>query len=418
MDVVVRKSVVEGVATPPPSKSYTHRALIAASLSPFARVHNPLISEDTLATLNACRAIGAVVGRSKEGFSVEGVQSIKARGYIYAANSGTTLRLFLGLLSLSTSPRYVVLDGDSSLRKRPNHQLAVTLNRLGGDIIGDEDYRAPLWVRGVIKGDYVEIAAESSQFISSLLFALPLAKGDSILNVTSTKSKPYIDITLHVLEESGVKIDRDDFTFYIPGGQIYSLRSFSVPSDFSSASYLIAAGLLAGDVRILNMFESKQGDQKIVDIAREMGGRVKWNKEKGEIRAQKSELEGVEVDAADIPDLVPTIAVLAAVAKGKTRIFNAEHLRIKEIDRIEGIYNNLKALGVEVEKKRDGLIITGKETIEGGTVDSFGDHRMALAFSLLGLVSERGVVVRNAEAISVSFPNYFDVLKSLGADLQ
>jgi 3-phosphoshikimate 1-carboxyvinyltransferase len=288
---------------------------------------------------------------------------------------------------------------------------------LGADIKGKEDFKAPLWVRGIIKGGKVDIEAESSQFISSLLFALPLAKGDSTIKVISTKSRPYIDITLHVLEESGIEVQREEpCTFYIPGEQRYNLRKFAVPSDFSSASYLIAAGLLAGDVKITNMFESKQGDQRIVEIVKEMNGEVKWNRERGEIRARKSELRGIDVDAANVPDLVPTIAVLAALADGKTRIYNAEHLRIKEIDRIEGIYKNLTALGVEVRKRKDGLEIFGKNSIEGGIVDSLGDHRMALAFALLGLVADR-VVVKNAEVVSISFPNYFDTLSSLGANV-
>ena len=165
------------------------------------------------------------------------------------------------------------------------------------------------------------------------------------------------------------------------------------------------------------MFESKQGDKAIVDIAREMGGKVRWDKDSGVIVAEKSELEGVEVDAKDIPDLVPTISVLASVARGKTVIYNAEHLRLKEIDRIEGIYSNLKSLGVDVKMRDDGLEIVGGR-IEGGAVDSFGDHRMALAFSLLGLVSAKGVLVKNAEVVSVSYPNYFEVLKKLGVEVE
>jgi 3-phosphoshikimate 1-carboxyvinyltransferase len=416
VDVVIQRSVIEGKAVPPPSKSYTHRTLLAALLSPLARIYNPLIAEDTLATLNACYSIGARIQRFEDFFVLEGVDSIDASGYIYAANSGTTLRLFLSILSLSKNPSYAVLDGDSSLRKRPNNQLVSVLKRLGADI-RSKDSKAPLWVRGVIKGDRIEIEAESSQFISSLLFSLPLARGDSALRVLSTKSRPYLEITLHVLGESGIEVGREDYTFYIPGEQRYLLKKFSAPSDFSSASYLIAAGLLAGNVRIEHMFESKQGDQRIVDIAREMGGKLRWDKEKGEIKAEKSELEGIEVDATDIPDLIPTISVLAAVARGRTRIYNAGHLRVKEIDRIDGICKNLKALGVDVKERKDGFEILGKESIESGIVNSFGDHRMALAFSLLGLVAKK-VVVKSAEVISVSFPGYFEVLKSIGADVQ
>ncbi len=413
MDVVIRKSEVKGKARPPASKSYTHRAFIAASLSPSSRIVNPLISEDTISTLNACKKIGAQFVKKGEEWLFSGVDSIKAGGYFNFGNSGTTLRIFTGLLSLS--PFRSVVDGDSSLRKRPNRELVVALAKLGGKFGGKEPYYPPFSVRGVVKGGEVEVEAPSSQFISSLLYTLSLAERDSLLKVKEVKSQPYIDITLEVLKESGVKIIREGNVYSIPGSQKYRLRRYEVPADFSSASYLIAAGLIAGEVTIEGMFDSAQGDRRIVDIAREMGGKVKWDKEKGIVKAEKSELEGVEVDASDIPDLVPTIAVLAAVAKGETRVYNAEHLRIKEIDRIEGIYRNLKALGVDCRPLKDGLIIKGGKKEFKGVVDSFGDHRMSLAFSLLGLLGE--VKCRNAEVVSVSFPGYFRTLQLLGANV-
>ncbi len=416
MDVVVEKSNVEGRATPPPSKSYTHRAFFSASLSEKAEVHNPLFSGDTLSTLKACSFLGAEVNRENGVVKFRGVEEIECGGYINVENSGTTLRILLGLAAQSC--RESTVDGDESLRKRPNKALAVALKELGARVESKTpDYTAPLKVRGKISSGNVEMKAKSSQFVTSMLFTLPLCDGDSTLSVLELKSKPYIDVTLHVLSEAGIKVECEHLRFFIPGNQRYRLRRFSVPSDFSSASYLIAAGLLAGKVRIEGMYDSMQGDRAIVKIAEEMGGNVRWDRENGVIVAEESELEGIEVDACNIPDLVPTIAVLAAVAKGKTVIKNAEHLRIKEIDRIDGCCKNLKALGVKAEPRRDGLVVEGLRKIEGGIVDSFGDHRMALAFSLLGLVSERGVKVRNADVVSVSYPGYFEVLKSLGAKI-
>lgn len=415
MDVIVRKSEVEGDAEVPPSKSYTHRALIAASLSPSSRLSNPLISADTLATLNGCRKIGAEFVRKNSTWFVSGVDRITASGYFNFENSGTTLRIFAGILSLSTSPVFSVLDGDSSLRKRPNRELALALKKLGAEVYGDWNFRAPISVRGVLKGGEVEMEAASSQFVSSLLFSLPMAGLDSTLRVVKVKSQPYINITLDVLKASGIRIEREGNEYHIPGNQRFRLRKYTIPADFSSASYLIAAGLLAGEVRLKNVFDSEQGDKRIIEICRKMGGDVKWDREKGVVIARKSELEGIEVDAADIPDLVPTISVLAATAGGETRIYNAEHLRIKEIDRIDGIVKNLKSLGVEAEAMADGIIVKGRSGEFRGVVDSFGDHRMALAFSLLGLLGE--VRCLKAEVVSVSFPGFFDVLKSLGADV-
>lgn len=415
MDVIVRKSEVEGDAEVPPSKSYTHRALIAASLSPSSRISNPLISADTLATLSGCRKIGAEFVRKNSTWFVRGVDRITAFGYFNFENSGTTLRIFAGILSLSTSPVFSVLDGDSSLRKRPNRELALALKKLGAEVYGDGEFRAPISVRGVLKGGEVEMEAASSQFVSSLLFSLPMARWDSTLRVIRVKSQPYINITLDVLRSSGIKIEREGSEYHILGDQKFKLRKYTIPADFSSASYLIAAGLLAGKVRLKNVFDSEQGDKRIIDICREMGGDIKWDREKGIVIARKSELEGIEVDAADIPDLVPTISVLAATARGETRIYNAEHLRIKEIDRIDGIVKNLRALNVEAKAKADGIIVKGRRGEFRGVVNSFGDHRMALAFSLLGLLGE--VRCLKAEVVSVSFPGFFDTLKSLGADI-
>lgn len=410
MDVIVKKSEVQGKAVPPPSKSYTHRAFISASLSEKSFVYNPLLSEDTLATLRACKQIGAIFSRKRECFEFRGTDEING-GYFNFENSGTTLRIFTALLSLC--PFASTLDGDASLRTRPNGELIKALKNLGATAKGGENFRAPFRIKGVIRGGEVAMRAESSQFISALLFSLPLAKGESLLNIISTKSRPYIDITLDVLEKSGVVVEKTGDSFLIPGEQNFRLRSFEVPADFSSASYLIAAGVLAGEVRVLNAFDSMQGDKKIVETCREMGADVKWDKESGLIVARKSDLSAISFDASDTPDLVPTVAVLCAVADGISEIYNAEHLRIKEIDRISGICRNLKALGVEVEERKDGLRIRGGRREFFGTVDSFGDHRMALAFSLLGLLGE--VKCLNAEVVSVSYPNFFEDLRKLGA---
>ncbi|MEM1751166.1 MAG: 3-phosphoshikimate 1-carboxyvinyltransferase [Archaeoglobaceae archaeon] len=413
MEVVVRKSDVSGDLKAPPSKSYTHRAFISASLSKKSVIVNPLLSGDTLATLRACKQIGASFSRKAEFFEFSGTNEIQG-GYFNFENSGTTLRIFTGLLSLC--PDFSTLDGDSSLRTRPNRDLVLALKKLGAFAKGDELFRAPFRIKGIIKGGEIEIKAESSQFISSLLFALSLAKGDSFLKILATKSRPYIDLTTDVLEKAGVKIERTAEGYFIPGEQEFHLRNFEVPADFSSASYLIAAGILAGEVKIVNAFDSMQGDKKIVEICKEMGADVRWDKEKGLIVAKRSELSAISFNAGDTPDLVPTVAVLCAVANGVSEIYNAEHLRIKEIDRISGICKNLKALGVDVEEKGDGLKIKGGKREFFGTVDSFGDHRMALAFSLLGLLGE--VRCRNAEAVSVSYPGFFDDLKKIGAELE
>ncbi|MCS7122159.1 MAG: 3-phosphoshikimate 1-carboxyvinyltransferase [Archaeoglobaceae archaeon] len=409
MDVVVKKSEISGVAEPPPSKSYTHRAFIAASLSGKAKIHNALISEDTLATINGCKKIGAKM-QKKDHFLVFGTEDLRG-GYFYFANSGTTLRIFTALLSMSKDVS--TLDGDESLRSRPNRELALAIRELGGKVFGDELFRAPIKVSGIMKGGDVSLKALSSQFVTALLFSLPLAKFESTVKA-EVKSKPYLDVTMHVLKESCVKVEFEGDKYFIYPSN-FRLREFFIPSDFSSASYLIAAGILSGKVEIRNMYDSMLGDKKIVDVCREMGGKVEWDKENGVIRAERSELEGIDFDASDTPDLVPTVAMLATVAKGVTKIRNAEHLRIKETDRIKVICENLSKLGFKVKEYRDGMEIVGRSGKFFGTVDSAGDHRIAMAFSLLGLLGE--IKIKNAEVVSVSYPGYFDTLKSLGAQV-
>lgn len=357
--------------------------------------------------------MGASFVRNQESLLFTGVWRIN-RGYFYCGNSGTTLRILMGITAASTDWKPAVVNGDESLRKRPSLQLVKALNSLGAIVNGN---LPPVRISGTLKGGEVVLEAKSSQFLTSLLMCLPLANSDSVIRVTGLKSKPYIDITLHILQQAGIHIEKEGDIFYVQSEQDYRLTEFFVPSDFSSASYLISAGLLAGKVEITGMFDSEQGDRRIVEIAKEMGGKIRWNKEKGVITAEQSELEGIEVDCSDTPDLAPTIAVLGAVAKGRTTVVNAPHLRLKEVDRIKGVVENLKRLGVEVKELPDGFEVKGG-AVRGGIAHSMGDHRLAMAFSLLGLVAERGVTVKNCEAVSISFPKYFDVLKKIGAEVR
>ncbi len=413
MNVKVEKSEIEGVVRPPPSKSYTHRALISSALSRKSRILHPLISRDTMATVRGCEIIGAEIQRRKNEIHVSGVDDIApAEDYFYADNSGTTLRFFTALLSHSDSE--IIIDGDDSLRNRNSIPLIKALNHLGAKITSNSG-RPPLKIRGVLKGGEVEIDAWSSQFLSSLLISLPLCKEESRVYVKNLRSRPYVSITEEILIRSGIKFFRDEnFRVYdIDGNQEYNLKEIKIPIDYSSASFMIALGVLSGEVEIEGAEKSQQGDERIVDIIKEMGGDVKWRD--GKITSRKSEIEGITVDGRDIPDLVPVIAVLSAVAKGTTEITDIEHLRKKETDRIETISLNLRKLGVDVKEMKGGMIIRGKERIDGGKIDSFGDHRIAMAFSILGTVSTNGIEIINAECVSISYPGFFRDLIMLGA---
>ncbi len=413
MNVRVERSEVRGSVTPPPSKSYTHRALISASLSKKSRILRPLLSRDTWATVRGCKIIGADMQLRGEEMEVRGTESIEpSERYFSADNSGTTLRFFTSLLSHSS--REVTIDGDESLRQRNSLPLINALNRLGARI-SSKSGKPPIRVRGILRGGSVEIDAWSSQFLSSLLISLPLCSVESRVHVKNLRSKPYVDITEEILNESGIKFFRDeDYRLYgIEGEQSYNLRRFRIPIDFSSASFMIALGVLSGEVEIDGAVRSRQGDERIVDIVRDMGGEIRWRN--GKIISRKSELEGITIEGRDVPDLVPVVAILGSVAKGKTEITDIGHLREKESDRIKSISVNLKKLGVDVREMEDGLVIQGKERIEGGRIDSYGDHRIAMAFSVLGTASIKGIEVINAGNVSVSYPEFFRDIRSLGA---
>ena len=416
MEVVVEKSEINGEVSAPPSKSYTHRAFIAASLSRNCKVISPLISQDTLATLKNCNKLGATYVRKGDSIHFRGIDEIRAGDYFYFGNSGTTLRFFISLLSLSNSPKLSVLDGDNSLRNRPNRELLLSIKKLGARI-ATRNFKAPLKVGGLMKGgEKVIIKPISSQFVSSLLFSLPLANFDTEIEVLKLPSRPYVEITLEVLRESGIEIVRDKNNFYIPSGQAFNLKKFKVPADFTSLSYLICAALIAGKIKVKGVYDSLQGDRRIIEVCKRMGAEISWDKESGVLKAEKSDLEGIEVDAKDIPDLVPTISVLAAIAKGRTIIKNVENLMFKEINRIEGIVSNLRNLGVESSYSDGKIVIKGGSERFIGEINSFGDHRMALAFSLLGLSGR--VLCRDASVVSISFPEFFDLLSELGARIK
>jgi len=427
MDATVSRSTIEGRVQAPPSKSYTHRAILAAGYAAGARVHDPLVSADTRATMRAVEAFGGDVEYRDDG-------SLDVKGFdgnpetpadvIDCANSGTTMRLVTGAAGLA--PGLTVLTGDESLRSRPQGPLLRAIEQLGGRAESTRgNGQAPLVVGGPVTGGTAAIPGDvSSQFVTALLMAGPNTDaGIDIALQTELKSAPYVDITLEVLDDFGVSARQTGRGFSVGGFQRYDPvgGEYHVPGDFSSMSYLLAAGVLAGDdgLTTTGAHPSAQGDQAIVDVLREMGADVAWDRDAGEITVEGSDLQGVEVSVADTPDLLPTIAVLGAAADGTTRITDAEHVRYKETDRVSAMAGALEQLGARVEEREDSLTIHGGESIlEGMTVDGRRDHRIVMALSVAGLVAEGATTIAGAEHVDVSFPGFFDVLVELGADVE
>ncbi len=420
MKLTIQKSDIKGTVNAPPSKSYTHRGIAIAALSKKAIVNNPLISEDTKATIRACEAFGAIIESRKDSLVIKGFDGkLKVPdNVIDVANSGTTLRIMTAVASLVDGA--TVLTGDASIRTRPNTQLLDALSDLGAEAFSTRNNgMAPIVVRGKMRGGRVHIDGSiSSQFISALLIACPFAQNETTIMIKGElKSRPYVNITIDMLRDAGAKITTESTnSFFIPPEQEYNMKSYNVPGDFSSASYMMAAGALCGEVTIKSLFPSEQGDSALIEILRKMGARIQWDMEKGEVKVSRSELHGIVVDVGKTPDLVPTLAVLGAASEGTMAIENAEHVRYKETDRLHAMTVELKKMGVNITEEKDRLKIKGG-TLRGAEVHGWDDHRIVMALAVAGMVAG-DTTIDTVESVSISYPGFFEDLKRIGAGVE
>ena len=414
----VEQSVIHGNVDAPPSKSYTHRAILITSLGPGGVVKRPLISADTRATISASEAFGARVTLNND-VEIAGVsnQPKTPEDVINVLNSGTTLRFCSAVAALTDG---AVLTGDASIRTRPNGPLLSALNDLGTNAFSIRgNGKAPLVVKGKMKGGIAKLnGGVSSQFLSALLIAAPLLENDTrIIIEGDLKSRPYAEITLDMLADAGVRVEAKAQEFYVPANQTYNLKDYTIPGDFSSASYPLAAAAVTGsEVTVKGVLPSRQGDSAIIDILSRMGAKVSWDKAAGDLKIKGGQLDGVEVDASRTPDLVPTIAVLGAVARGKTIVKNAEHVRHKETDRLHAMAVELAKMGADIRERPDGLEINGG-TLHGASVHGYHDHRIVMALTVAGFVAG-GTKIDTAEAVDVSYPGFFQQMEGLGARVQ
>lgn len=415
MKLTIQQSDIKGSITAPPSKSYTHRAVAIAALSKRVEVNNPLISGDTEATIRAIEYFGAVVEPGKDSLIIEGFDGNPQApdNVIDVANSGTTLRIMTAVASLVSGS--TVLTGDESIRRRPNTPLLNALNELGAEAFSTRNNgMAPIVVRGKIMGGKIYIDGSiSSQFVSALLITCPFAKNETTIRIKGDlKSKPYVDITLDMMKKAGAEITDIGTSYTIEPGQKLNLKSYRVPGDFSSASFIIAAGALCGDVTVKDMFPSGQGDSALVGILGKMGADISWNQKKGEVKVSKSKLQGITVDVGKTPDLVPILAVLGAAAEGTMVIENAEHVRYKETDRLHAMAVELKKMGVDITEEKDRLVIKGGK-MNGAKVHGWNDHRVVMSLAVAGMVAGK-TTVDTVESVGISYPGFFDDVKKLG----
>lgn len=425
--IVVRKSKIAGSVRCPSSKSYTHRALAMASLaSGQSTITNALLARDTLATLTCCRAFGAEVESRREGRAVQvrGRHNFEPPSNVLnCENSGTTIRIMTAMSGLA-SKGFVILTGDESLRRRPMQPTLDALSQLGVEAHSTRENGSPPIVvkAGGIKGGTAIIDGSiSSQFISGLLIAGIYANTEILLKIKGDLvSKPYVSATLATMENFGVKIDHEEnmLEYRIRNAE-YRPAMFDVPSDFSTAALILAAGVLTSEklkVKGLN-FNLPQGDSQIVDIISSMGCKIKAEKQRGEVIVQGAErLEGGEFNLGDTPDLLPVVSILALKSTSPVRIAGVAHARVKETDRVANIAKELAKLGAKVEEFPDGLLVNAPKRLKNASLEAYGDHRLFMAFAIAAMMTERSVVA-GAESVDVSYPNFVQDMKSLGARL-
>ena len=424
----IGKSTVEGEVTASPSKSQTHRALICASLAEgVSTIYGPLLCDDTEATLQACKSMGAeILSKSEEKIIIRGIGgafSIK-EGKIDCKESGSTLRFFTPLAAICGGK--TSFFGRPSLERRPVLALLSVLEDFGASVEYLMDVGSLPFIissKGKLSGRQVKISGNiSSQFISGLLFALPLLKGESNITITTDlESKDYVELTIDVLERFGIKIHRTpDFrNITVPGGQVYRASEITIEGDYSSSAYLLVAGALAGGERgvtVRNLrSESKQGDRRIITFLKSMGADIEL--EDSTVTVRKSNLSGCEIEVSNTPDLVPVLAIASACSKGTTILKGIRRLRLKESDRVESTEKMMNALGCKIGVEENSLSIRGGIDLSSSVSLDFHDHRFVMSSSVSGLVRSGRTIVSDPTAIKKSYPDFFDHLRSLGGDV-
>lgn len=430
--IKVRRTLfLKGTVQAPPSKSYSHRAIIVGSMNGNSIIHNFLDSKDTKRTISSWRELGAKIEERGNKLLIEGFNGHPnfQTKTINVGESGTLLRFILSIASLGKGK--IVIDGEGTLRRRTNSTIVKALKELGVSIEATgSDYKVPITINaeGELDGGEITIRGDvSSQVFSSLLIMLPLAKNDSLIKVEDSNklvSRPYIDITIDMLHKAGIEgIKNNNYeSFEVKGGQQFkNFDGFVVPGDYSSAAFLIAAAsLIASDVRIEGLKNDAQGDKEIINIINRMGGNIKKRNDFVKIDGP-FDLEGIDVDCRDTPDIVPVIAALAVFAKGQTRISKISHLTYKESNRIESIKEELSKLDINVTSTTDEILIKCSEpniepnkTVE---LDSHDDHRIAMCLTIIGLRCGN-LKIDNAKCIDKSYPKFIYDMKGLGADIE
>lgn len=404
-------SNVAGKVRVPPSKSHTHRVLIMGLMGDGeSRISSPLLAGDTLSTLSACEAMGAEVMFTEDGLFMTSNGPRCPRSRIDVGNSGTTLRFMTGIASLL--PCTTVLDGDSSIRRRPMAPLLEALEHLGA-VISSNQGMPPVSVRGPTEAGEVEIRGDmSSQFVSSLLMSSVGRDGRTTIKwTTPLVSRPYLRMTGSMMERFGAYVEWYEDAVSVEGPVRLRIGEYTVPGDMSSAAFPLVAGAIAGDVTVEGIdSQADHPDTAILQILRDFGADV--HEGEGHVRVAGGNLVATEVDLSASPDLFPVVCVLAACSEGCSKIQGAPHLRHKESDRISTTTMMLRSMGVKIHELPDGAEVTGGE-MRGTTVAHHGDHRIAMAGAIASLVAEGETTIPGFEVADVSYPGFLSDIRDL-----
>jgi 3-phosphoshikimate 1-carboxyvinyltransferase len=420
MKLEVTKSNLMGAVTMPSSKSHTIRAVAFATLADgTSEIRNPLDSEDTQAAVRFYQALGAKIHMEPERWIVEGVGDRLAapEDVIDVANSGTTTSIGLGSAALCRG--YSVITGDAQTRRRSVESLLNALNELGAEAFSTRGNGClPVVIGGRLKGGETSVEGMTSQFLTSLLINCPLAPDDTVIEVSDLRERPYVDMTLRWLEKQEVMPQNQNYErFTIPGGQTYLPFTDVIPADFSSATFFLCAAAITNSWVMLHDLdmEDTQGDKEIVNYLKEMGAQVEITP-KG-IRIRGADLRGRELDLNNTPDALPALAVVGCFAWGETVLKNVPQARIKETDRIAVMAQRLRLMGADIEELPDGMVIR-QSVLRGTTVDGARDHRVVMALAVAGLRAQGTTCITSAEAMSVTFPTFPDLMNELGANMR
>lgn len=426
MKITPPASPPDAVLTVPGSKSLSQRALLVAALAEgVSRLHDPLDSEDTRLLCAALRAFGVAIDCGD-------ARCWRVRGSggrlrppaepLYLANNGTATRLLTSVAALARGE--VRITGDARMAQRPIAPLLGALRDWGVAVASErENGCPPLRIEGrrIWGGATTLAAGQSSQYLSSLLLVAPYAAQEASVTVTGTLySRPYVEMTLAVMRDFGVAVqaDAERTNFSVPRGQ-YQARDYAIEGDASGASYFLAAAAICGGrVRVENLsLPSLQGDARFVELLERMGCRI--HRDGAGVCVQGTpELAAIEADMGDMPDVAPTLAVVAAFARGTSTIANIAHLRVKESDRVSAVVQELRRLGVEVDEENDAMRIHGRGGggLHGARIHTYNDHRIAMSFALAGL-RVSGVEIADAHCVAKSFPDFWERFRLLSCGM-